>query len=90
MPLLDQLSPKDSPKKVLEKIDKILGPPDGGMGGGPIENFRTERLYMLNDGTGINVNFVNDNLVAVTFCTVPDWKVLKVLYHVAKTGTNSN
>jgi len=91
MPLLEQLSPKDSPKDVLEKIDKILGGPDAGDGGGPSNAYWEAKLYILDAGTGIDVHSQNGHLVFVALCTgPPEWKILKELYRVPTTGTDSN
>ena len=59
MPLLNQISHKDSPQSVLDRILKILGEP-GGFGGGPRENFWQTFEYELDDKTQIEGGWTTD------------------------------
>jgi hypothetical protein len=88
-PLLTQLSPNDPPKKVLAQLDKILGQPDSGAGGGPSSAYWTAKLYVLDDGTEIDIHSVNGKFVGVTLLATGR-RFLKEFYHVPKTGAASN
>ena len=56
LPLLI-FSPQDSPEKVLERINKILGQAaDVGESGGPSNNFWNDHRYLLDDKTIISVS----------------------------------
>ena len=56
LPLLI-FSPQDSPKNVLERINKTLGQNDDiGESGGPSNNFWEDRCYLLDDKTIISVS----------------------------------
>jgi hypothetical protein len=49
VPLLQQLSPKDSPQSILDRIKKILGKADSSESGGPKTNFLIYCQYGLDD-----------------------------------------
>src|ERR1700689_4744850 len=54
MPQVEKLSSSDSPKKVLEIIDKILGQAEMGAADHIGQSRWDARLYVLDDGTGID------------------------------------
>jgi len=82
LPLLQQFSPKDSPKSVLDQIDKILDEADDDEGGGPRDRFHVERYYGLDNKTQIIVGFVNDKFEGISVC-LPG-QMWKELYHSPK------
>ena len=55
IPVLAQISQKDSPQVVWDKIKKVLGETDFSEGGGPMDHFHFSSLYVLDDQTKVGV-----------------------------------
>ncbi|HWB60266.1 MAG TPA: hypothetical protein VG733_12290 [Chthoniobacteraceae bacterium] len=90
MPLLKELSPKDSPQSIDQQITRILGDKYFEMGDGALgsSDYRTTRYYILDDRTTIIAYFTGDNLRAVAFLAPgKSPKDLKWLYK-ANAGSN--
>jgi hypothetical protein len=68
MPLLNKISPQDSPQSVLDRIRKILGDPDMSESGGPQIRFTTGDYYWLDDKTKVCVGSLNGKFAGVSIC----------------------
>jgi hypothetical protein len=76
MPLLNKISPKDSPQSVLERVRKILGEADMGDAGGPENRFWEADYYWLDDKTEFIVGFTNEKFNRILICLPGQtWKV---------------
>jgi hypothetical protein len=87
IPLLNQISPKDSPESVFNQITKILGKSDGGFSGGPTGNFWDDYPYQLDDKTVVDVGTRMSGQVLLRLSVTiqkPDGKP-RVLYSFQKT-----
>jgi hypothetical protein len=87
MPLLNQISSKDSPQNVLDRIKKILGETDGGVDGGGIGRFWSSDDYLLDDNTVISVSYLNGKLDGITIRS--PGQAWKILYTPPKPPINS-
>ena len=66
MPVLDQISTQESPQVVLEKVQKILGRPFGGMGGGPVGYRHMSWYYILDDKTEVRILLIKDKFKMIS------------------------
>ncbi|MCE0496825.1 MAG: hypothetical protein LV481_02600 [Methylacidiphilales bacterium] len=87
VPLLNQISSKDSPTNVLKRLNEIIGCPDGGDGAGSLAHPWEVWFYFLNDKTQIYIDFDNNKFGGVQIC-IPGQK-WKVLYTAPNTPGNS-
>ena len=77
LPVLAQIAPNDSPQAVVDKINKMLGRPVFAEGGGPMSNFHTSALYILDDKTNVSVLFMKGKFNRLSIQRPgQEWKVI--------------